>query len=296
MTRNNARIIAKYLREAGWSEVTALRQELAASKARVQEMGRHNATEAEHFRAICRRIDDWVSIMTTGHAALSDKTNALGRWRGVAAPRRSAGPHLPLFLPHLTHNPRSAPDRHAPLVDIEPLHVAAYVEALGTRMAKPTEFLGFHLASDFDLREIGLLYYVLASSENLGESLQRAARFSAITNEGISLCFRDGDQMAMTFTYVGVDRHSDRHQIEFWVTSLARICRQLTNRHLIPTYAKVIHHREGGAAELPRSQRLHACLQTKDRQDTERGPFVVAATHRIIPVPDGRSCCTFTPR
>jgi hypothetical protein len=82
MTRNNARIIAKYLREAGWSEVTTLRQELAASKARVQEMGRHNATEAEHFRAICRRIDDWVSIMTTGHAALSDKTNELGRWRG----------------------------------------------------------------------------------------------------------------------------------------------------------------------------------------------------------------------
>jgi hypothetical protein len=45
-------------------------------------MGRHNATEAEYFRAICRRIDDWVSIMTTGHAALSDEKNKLGRWRG----------------------------------------------------------------------------------------------------------------------------------------------------------------------------------------------------------------------
>jgi hypothetical protein len=58
MTRNNARIIAKYLREAGWSEVTALRQELAASKARVQEMGRHNATEAGYGvpRARMRRF------------------------------------------------------------------------------------------------------------------------------------------------------------------------------------------------------------------------------------------------
>jgi len=64
MTRNNARIITKYLREAGWSEVTALRQELAASKARLQEMGRHNATETEQFRAICRRIDDWIGTMT----------------------------------------------------------------------------------------------------------------------------------------------------------------------------------------------------------------------------------------
>jgi hypothetical protein len=79
MTPNNARIIAKYLREAGWSEVTALRQELAASKARVQEMGRQNAIEAEHFRVICRRIDDRVRI---GHTALGDETNELGRWRG----------------------------------------------------------------------------------------------------------------------------------------------------------------------------------------------------------------------
>jgi hypothetical protein len=59
---------------AAAAEITTLRQELAAAKARIQEMGRHNA--------ICRRIDDWVSIMTTGHAALSDKTNELGRWRG----------------------------------------------------------------------------------------------------------------------------------------------------------------------------------------------------------------------
>jgi AraC-like DNA-binding protein len=116
--------------------------------------------------------------------------------------------------------------------------------------AMQDELLGFHLASDFDLREIGLLYYVLASSENLGDSMQRAARFSTLANEGISLRFRDEDQIAMTFTYVGVDRHSDRHQIEFWLTSLARTCRQLTNRHLIPTYAKVIHHREAGAAEF----------------------------------------------
>ena len=33
--------------------------------------------------------------------------------------------------------------------------------------ASQDEFLGFHLARDFDLREIGLLYYVLASSEIL---------------------------------------------------------------------------------------------------------------------------------
>jgi hypothetical protein len=46
------------------AEIATLRQELMAAKARIQETGRHNATEAEHFRAICRRIDDRVDVMT----------------------------------------------------------------------------------------------------------------------------------------------------------------------------------------------------------------------------------------
>jgi hypothetical protein len=43
---------------------------------RIQETGRHNATEMEHFRAICRRIDDWVGIMTH-----TDATPASGTGR-----------------------------------------------------------------------------------------------------------------------------------------------------------------------------------------------------------------------
>jgi len=38
------------------------------------------------------------------------------------------------------------------------------------------DFLGFHLALKPDLREIGWLYYVSASSKNFGEALKRAAR------------------------------------------------------------------------------------------------------------------------
>jgi AraC-like DNA-binding protein len=116
--------------------------------------------------------------------------------------------------------------------------------------AMQDDFFGFHLAYDYDLREMGLLYYVLASSEKLGDSLHRAVRYSTIANEGISLLLRDEADIAMTFTYVGVDRHSDRHQIEFWLTSLVRTCRQLTDRHLIPAHVKVIHHREERPFEL----------------------------------------------
>ena len=36
------------------------------------------------------------------------------------------------------------------------------------------EWLGFHLARSFDLREIGLVYYVMASSDKLADALQNA--------------------------------------------------------------------------------------------------------------------------
>jgi hypothetical protein len=49
---------------AAAAEIAALRLELTAAKARIQETGRQNAAETEHFRAICRRIDDCVGTMT----------------------------------------------------------------------------------------------------------------------------------------------------------------------------------------------------------------------------------------
>jgi hypothetical protein len=44
------------------------------------------------------------------------------------------------------------------------------------------EFLGFHLARNFELREIGLLYYVMASSWQLVEALRNADRYSGINS------------------------------------------------------------------------------------------------------------------
>jgi hypothetical protein len=90
------------------------------------------------------------------------------------------------------------------------------------------EFLGFHLAQALELREIGLLYYVMASSDLLGDALQRCAHYSAIVNEGVRLSYRAGEQVTIDFDYTGVQRHLDRHQIEFFMTTLIRLCRQLT--------------------------------------------------------------------
>jgi hypothetical protein len=47
--------------------------------------------------------------------------------------------------------------------------------------------LGFHLARDFDLREIGLVYHVIGSSERLADGLLNGKRYSTLVSEGVRL-------------------------------------------------------------------------------------------------------------
>src|SRR5260370_37111956 len=81
------------------------------------------------------------------------------------------------------------------------------------------DFLGFHLARSFDLREIGLVYYVIASSEQLADALRKAERYSRIVNDGVRLRFKLDGTAVIALDYVNVDRCSDRHQMEFWLVT-----------------------------------------------------------------------------
>jgi len=113
--------------------------------------------------------------------------------------------------------------------------------------------LGFHLARDFDLREIGLVYFVIASSERLSDGLLNGKRYSTIMNEGIRLNVRlDERTMAIVLDCVHIDRRIDRHQMEFWLTTLVRICRQVTDSRLAPRSLKIRHRRNEPTDELKR--------------------------------------------
>jgi AraC-like DNA-binding protein len=150
------------------------------------------------------------------------------------------------------------------------------------------EFLGFHLAQPPDLREMGLLFYVAASSETLVDALKRAARYSSIGNEGLSVrCLEEGD-LRIAFDYVGVARHSDRHQIEFFMTVLIRLCRQLTGVRLVPSRARVKHRRtlQGGSGVAAyfgpnmtfgaRADELTFAADVKDVAVTSADPYLNA--------------------
>ena len=112
------------------------------------------------------------------------------------------------------------------------------------------DFLGIHLAQRVDLRELGLLYYVLASSETLGDALARVARYSTIQNEGVQLILRQQKHVSIRLEYFGIPRGSDRHQIEFFVVILLRLCRELTGRRLLPETIQFTHHRKNVSADV----------------------------------------------
>ena len=255
-----------------------------------------------------------VDIQRLG--ALPTATGAIARLAYAGARRAGIEPKPLLQKAGLTH--QQINDRGARLTvqqQIEFLNVAA--KALGD------EFLGFHLAQLPDLRELGLLFYVAASSETLGDALRRAARYSTIANEGVSLKFIEGRDLRMVFNYVGVARHRDRHQIEFLMTALIRLCRRLTNVQITPSRVRFTHRRANKGAELAKyfgdnlgfgakadelnfSESIKGtrvisadpylnkllvanCEQALSHRRTHRGPFRAAVENAIVPLlPHGK--------
>ncbi|MBZ6079384.1 AraC family transcriptional regulator [Microvirga puerhi] len=116
--------------------------------------------------------------------------------------------------------------------------------------------LGFHIAQEFDLRELGSFYYVMASSEKLGDAITREAHYSSVVNEGLRVSCHKTNVFTIDFEYVGVERHLDRHEMEFWITCTLRKSRFFTNRGLTPTYVGFIHRHDGDLSEM---ERYYAC-------------------------------------
>ena len=203
-----------------------------------------------------------VAIAAVGGSRMSNGTaSALNSERDLASIPMAQGGLSRLAIARL----KSAGVPVAPLlkrVGLTPELIAQPEERLNVRsqialldeaaIALKDDCIGFTLARDFDLREIGLLYYVMACSQTLGDALKRIARYSKITNEALVFGYREGNRLIISLSYSGVPRHSDRHQIEFCMFAALRICRVLTGLNLVPQHFSIAHHRSGGTSEMTR--------------------------------------------
>src|SRR5262245_19209543 len=145
-------------------------------------------------------------------------------------------------------------------------------------IALKDDCIGFTLARDFDPRELGLLYYVMASSQTLGDALKRVARYSQTTNEALVVRLREGNRLIISLSYSGVPRHSDRHQIEFCMFAGSRLCRVLTGQKLVPQHFSLAHHRSGATPDMPRF------VGTTVEFGADRDEFALSANARELPL------------
>src|SRR5215510_7428431 len=145
-------------------------------------------------------------------------------------------------------------------------------------IALKDDCIGFTLARDFDPREIGLLYYVMASSQTLGDALKRIARYSKITNEALVFGYQEGNRLVLSLSYSGVSRHSDRHQIEFCMFAGLRLCRMLTGQNLVPQHFSISHYRSEGTSEMSRF------VGTKVEFGADRDEFALNLDARELPL------------
>jgi AraC-like DNA-binding protein len=145
-------------------------------------------------------------------------------------------------------------------------------------IALKDDCIGFTLARDADPREIGLLYYVMASSQTLGDALKRAARYSKITNEALVVGYREGNRLLISLSYAGVPRHSARHQIELGLFAALRICRVLTGQNLVPQHFSISHYRSGATSEMARF------VGTKVEYGADRDEFALNVDARELPL------------
>jgi AraC-like DNA-binding protein len=112
------------------------------------------------------------------------------------------------------------------------------------------DLFGFHVARDFDLRQIGLIYYIMASSDRLVDAVTTAQRYSRIANEGVRVHVQHNKTLSIAIEYVDPEPANDRQHSEFWLVAILRICRQLTATRIAPEHLRFRHHRKGEAADL----------------------------------------------
>jgi AraC-like DNA-binding protein len=195
-----------------------------------------------------------------------------GLSRLAIARLKSAGVPVAPLLSHVGLTPEVIADPE------QRLSVRSQINLLdGAAIALKDDCLGFTLARDHDPREIGLLYYVMASSQTLGDGLKRVARYSQITNEALVVRYREGNRLIINLSYSGVPRHSDRHQIEFCMFAALRICRMLTGQNLVPQHFSIAHHRE----DTPEMTRF---VGTKVEFGADTDEFALGLDARELPL------------
>jgi AraC-like DNA-binding protein len=112
---------------------------------------------------------------------------------------------------------------------------------------------GLHLAEQADPRDAGILFYVASGAQDLGEALTLFARYFRIVNEAVRLkLMRKPEGVDVEVQFIGVPRHSVRHNAEFGIAVILKALREIARRNICPTRTAFAHARNSDLREFER--------------------------------------------
>ncbi|MFZ4533098.1 MAG: AraC family transcriptional regulator ligand-binding domain-containing protein [Alsobacter sp.] len=103
--------------------------------------------------------------------------------------------------------------------------------------------LGVTIAGELELRELGLLYYVVASASTAREGLMQLVRYVGISNDSISIAVTEADgsvRVSLSFAGTTLPR-SDRQFSELVVAVMLRAFRDITREPIVPVEVRFAH-------------------------------------------------------
>ena len=113
--------------------------------------------------------------------------------------------------------------------------------------------LGLHVAAEIDLRDIGLLYYLAASTVTVAEALEHLQRYAATTNEEVRLEISQQEaDTVLTFRRARPLDSPVRQHSELIALAFNRVLCTLTNRDFKPIRMTFAHTRNSGFREIQR--------------------------------------------
>jgi AraC-like DNA-binding protein len=113
--------------------------------------------------------------------------------------------------------------------------------------------LGFHLATEADPRELGLVFYIASAAKDLDEAIALLGRYSRIVNEAIrtQMTRRDSD-LVLEIHVVGVPRFLAAQNAELAIAIILKSLRVITGRNLHPKTVSLVHMRSSDFREFQR--------------------------------------------
>jgi AraC-like DNA-binding protein len=116
---------------------------------------------------------------------------------------------------------------------------------------------GLHLAEQADPRNAGILFYVASGAKDVHEALTLFARYFRIVNEAVHLkLLRSPEGLAVEVEFVGVPRHSVRHNVEFGIAVILKALREMADRIIRPKRVAFVHPRN---SDLQDFERFYGC-------------------------------------